>query len=47
MESIIGQSGEIGHTSIHFSGPKCDCGNTGCLDLYSNINSFELIVDRK
>ncbi len=35
-----GQSGEIGHTSINFSGPKCDCGNTGCLDLYANINSM-------
>ncbi len=35
-----GQSGEIGHTSINFSGPKCDCGNTGCLDLYANIDSM-------
>ena len=33
----IGQSGEIGHTSINFSGPKCICGNTGCLELYANI----------
>lgn len=31
-----GQSGEIGHTSISFSGPRCSCGNIGCLDLYAN-----------
>lgn len=31
-----GQSGEIGHTSITFSGPKCACGNIGCLDLFAN-----------
>jgi len=35
-----GQSGEIGHTSIHFSGPKCVCGNKGCLDLYANLESM-------
>lgn len=31
-----GQSGELGHTSICFSGPRCSCGNVGCLDLYAN-----------
>lgn len=29
--------GEIGHTTIHFEGPKCACGNSGCLELYANI----------
>ncbi len=33
-----GQSGEIGHTTINFAGPKCDCGNTGCLELYANVD---------
>jgi len=33
----LGQSGEIGHSTINFSGPKCSCGNTGCLELYANI----------
>ena len=33
----IGQSGEVGHTSINFSGPVCDCGNVGCLELYANL----------
>ena len=32
-----GQSGEIGHTSINFMGPRCSCGNVGCLELYANV----------
>lgn len=36
----MGQSGEIGHTSINFSGPICDCGNIGCLELYANIQNM-------
>lgn len=36
-----GQSGEIGHTSINFAGPRCSCGNTGCLDLYANIPAMQ------
>lgn len=36
----MGQSGEIGHTSISFSGPICDCGNAGCLELYANTQNM-------
>lgn len=36
-EGNTGQSGEIGHISINYAGPKCDCGNQGCLELYANI----------
>lgn len=32
----LGQSGEIGHTSIRFDGERCKCGNRGCLELYAN-----------
>lgn len=31
-----GKAGEIGHTSINYAGPVCECGNRGCLDLYAN-----------
>ncbi len=37
---LYGQSGEIGHTTINFAGPRCDCGNTGCLELYANIRNM-------
>lgn len=33
----FGQNGELGHMSINFMGPKCACGNNGCLELYANI----------
>lgn len=33
----FGQNGELGHMSINFLGPKCACGNNGCLELYADI----------
>ena len=33
----MGFSGEIGHTTINYEGPRCACGNTGCLELYASI----------
>ena len=29
-----GGAGEIGHVSIDFSGPQCNCGNVGCVEAY-------------
>ena len=34
-------AGEIGHTTIDMHGPKCDCGNHGCLELYASPASIE------
>ena len=34
---LLGMKGiasEIGHMSINVNGPKCECGNHGCLELY-------------
>lgn len=28
---------EIGHTSIHYNGKRCVCGNIGCLEAYASI----------
>jgi transcriptional regulator of PTS gene len=33
----MGFSGEIGHMTINCEGPRCACGNTGCLELYASI----------
>lgn len=30
----MGGAGELGHTSINYMGPKCECGNHGCLENY-------------
>ena len=40
-EGNSGQSGEIGHTSINFTGPRCSCGNTGCLELYASVQNMQ------
>jgi predicted NBD/HSP70 family sugar kinase len=32
---------EIGHTTINFEGPDCDCGNRGCLELYTSTDRWE------
>lgn len=34
---LLGQNGEIGHTSIRFDGERCTCGNRGCLELYAGM----------
>lgn len=37
---ISGPSGlgnGFGHTSININGPKCDCGNNGCVEIYATI----------
>jgi predicted NBD/HSP70 family sugar kinase len=39
----FGQNGmacEIGHVSIDVNGPKCNCGNYGCLELYTSALGF-------
>lgn len=34
LNGALGTSTEIGHISIDVSGPRCECGNRGCLELY-------------
>ena len=33
---IGGTGGELGHTVIDFNGPRCGCGNYGCLEAYAS-----------
>lgn len=33
---ISGTAGELGHTVIDFNGPRCGCGNYGCLEAYAS-----------
>jgi glucokinase len=33
---IGGTGGELGHTMIDFNGPRCGCGNNGCLEVYAS-----------
>ena len=33
-------AGELGHMSIDPAGPKCRCGNTGCLEMFCNSKAI-------
>ena len=34
IKGELGIAGEIGHTTINYDGPRCECGNRGCLEKY-------------
>ncbi|MDD3337549.1 MAG: ROK family protein [Lachnospiraceae bacterium] len=34
LKGDTGSAGEIGHTTIDIHGPRCSCGNYGCLEMY-------------
>ncbi|OGG94028.1 MAG: hypothetical protein A2527_09240 [Candidatus Lambdaproteobacteria bacterium RIFOXYD2_FULL_50_16] len=36
-----GIAGEFGHSTINFEGPKCWCGNRGCLEVYISGTAAE------
>ncbi len=42
-----GFAGEFGHTVINFNGPKCACGNFGCLERYVGSRYILEIALRK
>ncbi|WP_307272535.1 xylose repressor [Peribacillus sp. V2I11] len=45
-KGVNGFSGEMGHMTIDFNGPKCSCGNRGCWELYASekalLDSFSI-----
>ncbi|MBQ6129060.1 MAG: ROK family transcriptional regulator [Lachnospiraceae bacterium] len=42
-----GVASEIGHMSIDVNGPKCECGNFGCLELYCSAPQMIRLAKRK
>lgn len=36
LRGAFGGAGELGHVSVDFNGPRCVCGNIGCLELYAS-----------
>lgn len=42
-----GFSGEFGHSVIKFNGPKCSCGNYGCLERYVGAKYIVANAKRK
>lgn len=37
FRGTYGMAGEIGHVSIDMNGPRCKCGNKGCLEIMASI----------
>lgn len=35
-----GIAGEVGHTTVEVNGPRCVCGNYGCLELYTSATAL-------
>jgi glucokinase len=41
LRGADGSAGEIGHTSVDpFAGPRCKCGNTGCLEVFASATAI-------
>lgn len=39
-----GFGGEVGHMTIYPDGPRCNCGNYGCLEVYSSATGVRRMV---
>lgn len=39
-KSTFNTAGEIGHTILDINGPKCQCGNNGCLEAYASESAI-------
>lgn len=37
---VQGAASEIGHISVDVHGPRCECGNYGCLELYCSASAM-------
>jgi glucokinase len=43
----FGAAGEIGHISIDYKGPKCNCGSYGCIEAYAGNQYLKERVRKK
>lgn len=41
-----GAAGEIGHQTIAANGPRCGCGNTGCLEVFASATAIAAVGQR-
>lgn len=40
MHGFNGNAAEVGHVTIDWNGPRCPCGNYGCLELYVSATAM-------
>jgi glucokinase len=41
---MFGMGGEVGHTTVEYSGSLCACGSRGCLEMYASANGVRRIA---
>ena len=41
VRGALGCAGEIGHMTLDIRGPRCDCGNYGCMEKYASTLALE------
>jgi len=41
IRGALGCAGEIGHMTLDIRGPRCDCGNYGCMEKYASTLALE------
>jgi glucokinase len=39
-----GMAGEVGHMTIDPDGPRCGCGNRGCLEMFASAKALQLMI---
>lgn len=47
FQGTNGVAGEIGHQTVDINGPRCNCGNYGCLEMMSGTNAIVARVKTK
>ncbi|MCM3689786.1 ROK family transcriptional regulator [Neobacillus niacini] len=47
VKGYLGYTGEIGHMIINPDGKSCNCGNSGCWELYASEGSFFKQLSKK
>jgi glucokinase len=40
LKGASGYASEIGHMTLHLNGPRCKCGNRGCLEAYLGTDAL-------
>ncbi|HEY8390265.1 MAG TPA: ROK family protein [Clostridia bacterium] len=40
-------AGEVGHMSLSFNGPKCKCGNNGCLEVFCSASKLTQEINER
>ena len=40
MHGFNGNAAEVGHITVDLNGPRCACGNFGCLELYASATAM-------